>query len=275
MLIVGSGLTSADVVASLHRRGFWGQVTALSRHGLRSRGHGVVARKSEVDLAERPARTARALLKRIRDAVAADAALGNSWHATLDRVREQGQDAWRALDAQERARLVRHLRPFWDVHRFRVAPQVEEVLNAEVARGRLTYVAARLVRATEIADGIAVEYRPRGRTETVTGRFDTIVVTTGPAHADAITTNPVLRAMAADGLLCADPLGLGLRVSEHCRAVDRTGAVSPTLFVAGPLARGHVGELMGVPEVTAHAEAVARSISTQLAAQEPRMAVRA
>ena len=132
-------------MASLCRRGFWGEIVALSRHGLRSRGHGVVARRSEVDFARHPAPTARALVGRIRSAVAADAAFGHSWHGTLDRVREQGQGAWRGLSAGERARLVRHLRAFWDVHRFRVAPQVEEVLDAQVARGKLTYHAARLV----------------------------------------------------------------------------------------------------------------------------------
>ena len=115
-----------------------------------------------------PAPTARALLRRVRAAIAADAAPGRGWHSTIDRVREQGQALWPALDETERARLVRHLRPFWDVHRFRVAPQVEAVLDREVAAGKLAYIAARLVRATEAADGVRVEYRPRGRTEVVT-----------------------------------------------------------------------------------------------------------
>ncbi|MFO1140893.1 MAG: hypothetical protein U1E59_00640 [Amaricoccus sp.] len=172
-------------------------------------------------------------------------------------MREQGPGAWRGLDFAERRRLVRHLRTFWDVHRFRVAPQVEEVLDAQVARGKLAYVAARLVGAAETADGIVVDYRLRGTTEVVSERFDTVVVTTGPAHGDVLRTNPVFRALSAEGLIGADPLGLGLHASDGCRAVASSGAASPSLFVVGPLARGHVGELMGVPEVTAHAESVA------------------
>ncbi len=271
VLIVGTGLTSADVVASLCHRGFWGEFVALSRHGLRSRGHGVVARKSEVDFARHPAPTARALVGRIRSAVAADAAFGHGWHGALDRVREQGQSAWRGLSSGERARLVRHLRAFWDVHRFRVAPQVEEVLDAQVARGKLTYHAARLVRATETADGVAVEYRPRGATGIVSDRFDSVVVTTGPSHADVLRTNPVLRSLAAAGLLRPDPLGLGLLVCDHCCAVNAAGAASPSLLVAGPLARGHVGELMGVPEVIVHAEIVAHTLSRRFSTRERRI----
>ena len=93
-------------------------------------------------------------------------------------------------------------------------------------------------------------------------------MTTGPSHADVLRTNPVLRSMAAAGLLCPDPLGLGLLVADHCRAVDAAGAASSSLFVAGPLARGHVGELMGVPEVIVHAETVAHTISVRYSARE-------
>lgn len=264
VLIVGTGLTSADVVASLCRTGHHGRITALSRRGLRSRGHGVVTQKSEAAFDAEPARTATALLRRIRAAVAADAARGQSWHATLDRVRELGQPIWTALPAAERGRVVRHLRAFWDVHRFRIAPQVEEVIERQLALGRLEIVAARLVAARETGAGIAVDYRPRRGDAPVSETFDTVVVTTGPDHAAVLQANPVFRALAVDGLLRPDPHGLGLLVADHCRAVDAADAASDTLFVAGPLARGDVGELMGIPEVTRHAEHVARVLQQRL-----------
>lgn len=264
VLVVGTGLTSADVIASLHRRGFRGRIAAVSRRGQRSRGHAPVARTSDADFATDPAPTALALLRRLRAAVAADAAAGHSWHAVLDRMREQGQTAWAALDAGERARLVRHLRAYWDVHRFRIAPQVEAVLDSEVARGHLTFRAARLVAAEALADGIHVTLRPAGQTAPMTERYDVVVVTTGPSHGDILRSNPALRSAAAAGLVAADPLGLGLHVARHCHAVDAEGAVSETLFVVGPLARGDVGELMGVPEVTRHAESVAAALADRI-----------
>lgn len=264
ILIVGTGLTSADVVASLGRLGHRGHITALSRHGLRSHGHGVVTRKSEADFTTDPARTAVTLLRRIRAAVAADAARGQSWHATLDRVRDEGRAIWAALPPPERSRLVRHLRTVWDIHRFRVAPQVEEVLDSAIRRGRLDIVAARLVAARETGDGIEVTWRPRGSGETVTATFDALVVTTGPDHGAVLHSNPVFRALAADGRLRADPNGLGLRVADQCRCVDASGRLSDSLLVAGPLARGDVGELMGVPEVTRHAEHVAGVLRAEI-----------
>lgn len=275
ILIVGTGLTSADVVASLSRHGHRGRITALSRHGLRSRGHGLVAWRSEADFAADPARTAVSILRRIRAAVAADAARGQTWHATLDRVREQGPAIWAALSPVERRRLVRHLRTAWDVHRFRVAPQVEEVLDRQIRLDRLEIVAARLVSARETPTGIEVGFRPRGSETIVSASFGAVVVTTGPDHGAVLQSNPVFRALAADGRLRADPNGLGLLVTDQCRTVGADGKGSDSLLVAGPLARGDVGELMGVPEVTRHAEHVAgvlRAALDRIAPAEPRYA---
>lgn len=266
ILIVGTGLTSADVVASLVRHGHQGHITALSRHGLRSRGHGVVTRKTGADFATAPARTAVALLRRIRAAVAHDAAGGESWHAVLDQVRDQGPAIWAALALPERRRLVRHLRTVWDVHRFRIAPQVEAALDQQLRAGRLEILAARLVAARETPDGIAVDYRPRGGHATLSATFDAVVVTTGPDHGAVLRSNPVFRSLAEAGLLHADPTGLGLHVADRCRVIDAAAVSSGTLLVAGPLARGDVGELMGVPEVTRHAEHVAQVVAAAIAA---------
>ncbi|MBX4413259.1 hypothetical protein K4G92_23035, partial [Mycobacterium tuberculosis] len=54
---------------------------------------------------------------------------GLSWQVVLDAVRQQGQRIWQALSVAERQRFLRHLRHYWDVHRYRVAPQVAEVLE--------------------------------------------------------------------------------------------------------------------------------------------------
>ena len=105
VLIIGNGLTSADIVASLHRRGHRGKITALSRHGYRSMPHGPNQPESSADFARAPARTALDLLRRVRKALEADAALGLTWHAVFDRLRGQGPAIWAALPQAERRRF--------------------------------------------------------------------------------------------------------------------------------------------------------------------------
>lgn len=273
VLVVGSGLTAADMVASLDRQGHRGPILMLSRNGLRSRGHAPSAVEPFGDFTSAPARTARELTRRARQAIAEAKGQGISWHAVLDALRGDGAAIWGALPEAERRRVVHRLRSFWDVHRFRIAPQVADVLDRLDGEGRLRLVAASLVSSRPEADGLHVAWRPRGRRDAETGRFDIVVNTTGPAHRAVVDREPV-RSLFEAGLVDLDRVGLGLRVDAAHRAIGRDGAVVPGLLIAGPLARGTFGELMGLPQVTAHAELVAQRLGEILAEERNGSALR-
>ncbi|CAA0097676.1 Uncharacterised protein [Starkeya nomas] len=267
VLIVGTGLTMADIVASLDRLGHKGEIVAISRRGLRSRGHPAEAHEPYGDFATEPAQTVRELVRRVRETVRAAAREGKSWHCVLDQVRLQGSAIWRALPLAERARLLRHLRPFWDVHRFRIAPQVEQGLDRRLAEGRLSLRAASLKTMERKGETIEVTLRSRRGARVDTERFDAVVVATGPAHGRVFAETPVLASLEAAGLARPDPLRLGIDVTGDGHAVGADGVARPDLFVAGPLARGTVGELMGLPDVTNYAIRVAGGVAAQLDAR--------
>lgn len=260
VLVVGNGLTSADVIASLELRGHRGAITAISRRGLRSRGHAPVKQDLFGDFVSRPSRTAVSLLRHIRAAILEAEGEGRSWHGVIDQVRAQGRHLWNALPLEERRRVVRHLRPFWDVHRFRVAPQVEAVSERAIDTGRLDVLAAS-VAAVKVVDG-AIDCRLRlSRSDrSVERQFDAVVVTTGPGHRGILQSQDWIEALAKAGCLAMDPTGLGFACDTQSRALDATGAVVPSLFISGPLARATFGELMGLPEVVEHAVLVAEQV---------------
>jgi uncharacterized NAD(P)/FAD-binding protein YdhS len=66
------------------------------------------------------------------------------------------------------------------------------------------------------------------------------------------------------GLIEPDALGLGLSCDRQGRALDKSGDIVPALLIAGPLARGTFGELMGLPQVAEYAAAIAASVSSEL-----------
>lgn len=266
VLIVGSGLTSADTVAELDRRGHRGRIMAVSRHGLRSRGHPDVRGEPFGDFVSTPASTALGLLEDIRSTLAAAKAASVNWQSVFDQLRLQGPLLWSALGLDERTRLVRQLRAFWDVHRFRIAPQVEAVLDRRHAEGTFDNFAASLVGASRDAGGLAVSLRRRGKRQVQTLHFDVVINTTGPAHGRSLKTNPALRSLADAGLIRVDRHGLGIETGHDGHATGPDGQSLAGLFVAGPLARGTFGDLMGLPEVARHAQAVASGIGGQLGA---------
>ncbi|MER9798163.1 hydroxyacylglutathione hydrolase, partial [Mesorhizobium sp. M0142] len=260
VLVVGTGLTSADVIATLDRKGHRGHIVALSRHGYRSRSHASIPADPVGDFTTLPSRSATALFRRIRATILDAKRRGEDWHPVLDAVRRQGQAIWQALPLAEQRRVARNLRALWDVHRFRLAPQVADVLDRRVAEGKLAYRAASIADA-EVVDGrIRIAQRLRGERSFVVEAFDRVIVTTGPAHADLFRTNTAIAELGQLGLVRLDPIGLGLETDPQGRAVGASGRPTDNIFVSGPLARGSVGELMGIPEVTAHAERIAAEI---------------
>jgi uncharacterized NAD(P)/FAD-binding protein YdhS len=266
MLVVGTGLTACDVVASLRARGHIGPITMVSRRGLlpRARTELPVTTFGTFDAA--PEATALGLLRRVRRAVDEAAAQGRPWEDVIAALREQARAVWGALPVPQRGRLLRHLRPFWDVHRFQCAPQIDALLHRERAAGRVVVRAATPFAARVDAGALVVSLRLRGASEAAEHRFGAVVSCVGPGHRSVVGSSPVLRSLHAAGVLGADPLALGIDVDRHSRVLGAGGAGNPRVFVAGPLARGQHGELMGLPQVSTQPREVAASVAEVLGA---------
>lgn len=255
--IMGTALSMGDVVASLERLGHQGEMIAFSRHGLLSRPNAPInLPKWTTDYM---AGTLRQRLAHIRRDIRRAAEQGLPWQVVLDTVRSQGQAIWQQMSETEKRQFLRHLRRFWDVHRYRIAPQVSQAIAARLRAGQLRVQAARLNAVTAEGDALRLQLQPRGsqpQFETV----DYLVLTTGPAHSQLISSQPLFRALEQAGMIRADALGMGIEVDAQSQPA---GCTLP-IWVAGPAARGRFGELMGLPQVADHAQRVAQSVLERL-----------
>ena len=129
--LIGTGLTAVDLMVEAHASGHRGTIFAISRHGLFPCAHQMPAAtpRPHISIAAGPGATARGLLRRVRTEVAVCQAQGSDWRTVVDSLRPVTQTLWRSLGDSERARFVRHLAPRWDVHRHRVAPQIDGLLQ--------------------------------------------------------------------------------------------------------------------------------------------------
>jgi uncharacterized NAD(P)/FAD-binding protein YdhS len=256
-------LTMADVVVSLLGQGHRGPIVATSRRGLlpRLRADRPVEDYGTFVSGPSPSATVRAIRKEVRAAAEA----GRSWHGAVEAVRARNGALWTAWSLDEQRRFLRHLKPFWDVHRFQMAPQVEAVLTAAVARRQLSIERGRVLSAAEQGGRIAVDVRPRHATAvTKLDPFDVVVNCTGPSR-DAILRNPAMASLLAQDLARADALHLGIAVDPACRVCGRDGMAIPRLYAIGPPTRGSVGEVTGAAEIAEQALATARTILASLA----------
>ncbi len=183
------------------------------------------------------------------------------WQAAVDELRPHTQALWRAHDHQAQARLLRHLKPFWEVHRHRLAPSVEEQLDRLRARGQLRFVAGRLLRAQQGTSGLEIAYRPRGHGELHTMPADVVINCTGPEGNLARVADPLLRDLLAKGVARSDRHRLGLDVDAHLRLVGSDGKPVPDIYAVGPLTRGGIWEMVAVPDIRVQVWQLARLLN--------------
>jgi uncharacterized NAD(P)/FAD-binding protein YdhS len=251
VLIVGTGLTMVDVVATLARADHQGSIVAISQRGLLPRGHGRFVDCAHLFERVRPA-TALELLRLVRAEVR-ERHGELDWQAVVDALRRRLPEVWPALPAPERTRAVRRLMPFWEVHRFRIAPQGAAAVASLIAQGTLTVQRARAIEVDARDEVLLARLRlPGGAMAERT--FDSVILCSGASR--IIRDNPLLGNLVDRGLAQGDAVGLGLSVDALSRLIDARGATQPDLFAFGPITRGTFGEMTGVPDIVRQIERV-------------------
>lgn len=259
VLIVGTGLTMVDAVAALRRHGFPGRIVALSRRGLLPSAHAPVQPWPMPDLTG--VNTVSALAARIRREIERAGAAGLGWRGVIDALRPVTDTVWRDLPASEQARFLRHLRPFWDIHRHRAAPPAAEAIADEIARGTLVVRAGRIRSITDTAAEAIVTLRPRGAAEDEPLAVQCILDATGIGRV-AETDDPLIRRLMERGLVRPGPFGIGLDASADLAACGSVQA--GPLWVVGPLLRGVLWECTAVPDIRNQAAGLAGAVARTL-----------
>jgi uncharacterized NAD(P)/FAD-binding protein YdhS len=250
-LLVGTGLTMVDLVLSLDAAGHRGRIVALSRRGQVPRSHADFE-PAPVDRDEVPHGSVRALWRWLRRR---SAEVG--WRAAVDSLRPHSHPLWQSLDGEQQRRFLRHARPWWDVHRHRIAPEVARKVHDMIAEGRLEIIAGRIISARETGDALEVDFRRRGVSTPQAESFAFAFNCTGPLHSISRTKDPLLRSLLDAGQVRADHLGIGLEVDERSRAGEQ-------LWALGPLTKGRYWEIIAVPDIREQAAVVADDIAREL-----------
>jgi uncharacterized NAD(P)/FAD-binding protein YdhS len=260
VLVLGSGLTMVDVAILLAEHGHRGPILALSRHGLLPAEHAPTRRAPPSEWLDGPP-TARGLLRQIRSEIARAGRAGADWRAVLDAWRDRVPLLWHRLPIAERRRFLRHLRPLWDIHRHRMAPEIATQIRAMQASGQLEIRAGRIEAYQACQDGVAVRFRNRGSSTEVRVVGDWLVNCAGPALDFRLVREPLIQDLLARGLVRPDPLGLGLETTRGLQLVRRNGRPNGSLFALGPLTRGTFWETTGVPEIREQGRALAKRLA--------------
>ena len=157
---------------------------------------------------------------------------------------------WPNIPTVEKRRFFRHLRTFYDVHRFRVAPQNATLVHEAERRGQVRFRAASLMRVDTDDDRepIRIALRARGTDTVQESVYDRVINCTGVDSTHPADV-PLYATLLARDMISVDPSGVGLAVDAHSRALARGGIAAPRLRIVGPPTAGARGDPLGSPYI--------------------------
>jgi uncharacterized NAD(P)/FAD-binding protein YdhS len=259
--IVGSGMTAVDVALSVAASNPDAEVSAVSRHGWLPRAH-LPGVPPPLRAPELPAGCSldQILATIERELVARPAA----WREVLDALRPVTTELWRGLQPAERERFERELRPYWEIHRHRLAPAAARRVDELTASGRLA-VHPGGVRGLRRGGGgrVCVELAGGSHID-----VDVLVNATGPSRTVSACSSPLMHRLLAGGRALPDELGIGIATSPDGALIDHEGVVSQCCFTLGPPRRGELFESVAIPEIRQQAAKLARLLSPASAQPE-------
>lgn len=284
LVVLGAGLTTQDLLVSLLRRGHHGPITVLSRHGLQPRPLGPLPLALRQAFAAGVALPGGVLLDRLNSPPPAFithtceppnlrrwlralrlrsaelTAAGDSWYTAFDELRDSVWQLWPSLPLQQQRRMLRLLRTWYDVHRYRTVPHTEAAIRQAQAQGLVRMLAGRVLAiepGTQASTGVAgapkpwtIHWQHAGQAGQM--HADVIVSCTGLDFAANVRHNPLLAQACAAGCLQPDALQLGLNVDARGCAIDAQGRPQPSLRIVGPPTLGSYGDPIGAMFIAAH-----------------------
>lgn len=260
ILLIGTGLTTVDIVLRLLRKGHSGPIHLLSRRGLLPRAHGTTPPVKVADPHDMPRRL-RPLVRFMRQEAERVFANGGSWRSVVDAIRPVTQNLWQGWSDAERRSFLAHVRPWWDVHRHRMAPAVAARIEDIQSRGQMQVYAGRLVDVT-VHDGQAeVIWQPRGTEIRSTLHVARVINCTGPTSDITRSPDTLSQSLLRSGLARPDPMRLGLDVTSTGALIAADGRESRQLFGVGPICRGALWEVTAVPDIRQQCLALARHLA--------------
>ena len=263
VVVLGTGLTMVDVVLKLWASNFPGPVIALSRHGLLPHSHVLTAPWPTPAMPAPDRRSLSRLLRQLRREAAIARAQGVAWQSVVDSLRPITDSLWQHLPEAEQRRFLRHARPWWEVHRHRMAPPVAQQIAGLVRQGYLQVRAGHILDMEASGRMARISYRPRGGGELATLEAQRVIDARG-ATAAGQTHDPFVGRLIQRGLVRLDRHRLGLEVTPRLQAVGHSGAVTPTLWALGPLLRGTLWECTAVPDIRLQAVHLAKEVTKEL-----------
>ena len=280
VLLIGSGLSAIDGILSLQAREHQGTIHLISRRGLLPQVHEPALFAASTPPYTPFTQAYKALIqsenlspssiKQLYAIVKNEMAAAGNWRRVVDHLRSMLPRLWGNLPTSERGRFLRHLRPYWEIHRHRMAPQIAQVISEMQQTGQLKLHTGRVIAYTAEENGVMASCRLRYQSELLNLHVARVINCTGPGLDYTTTAHPLIRQLMATGLVQPGPLNIGLKTDQHGWLVSTKQA--DFLYTLGAARVGQLGETTAVAEIREQAHKLAHHLLTLVPTTVPALA---
>lgn len=266
VLLIGTGLTALDTATRLLQEGHLGSIYMLSRRGLLPLPHRRGSRQAALDypvqedlLQSHPSvlnysRILRGIIKRTKC----------DWRDVIAAIRPITDKLWLRLNRCERSRFLRHIQPYWDIHRHRVAPDSFDVFKASCASRQVKPFAGRIQSFSISDDHLSLLIKPRSSESAIEIEVHRIINCTGPNTNLELVNEPLINQLKDSNLALQDEHKLGLLVNDDLTLENELPEGGASLSYIGPMLKAKYWEATAVPELRKYAAELAASIAHRL-----------
>lgn len=247
--LIGTGLTMLDYAVNLLNdpRNF--SVTAFSRRGLLPLPHANYQPYHFPDYTVTPQSDIGTLLRTIRDYYRAHRNQGLDWRSLIDHIRVQIPQLWPALSETSKKRFIRHLKPYWEIHRHRAPQQTLRVIERAIAEGRFTVLKGRIKEVSMVGSRLMLTLaHATGTTAIAT---DYLMNSSGLQQDISLTSDPLLKNLLERRYMIPDKTRLGVETDESGALVSTSG--QKNIYTLGALRRASVFECTAAKEISQQA----------------------
>jgi len=259
VFFIGTGQTTVDLAAALHRRGHRGQIFAISRKGWLPLAHRGFASYPSFFHEIKDSRSVLEICRVVRKHLEAAHAAGIDRRSVIDSLRPHTQTIWMGLPEQEKRRFVQHLYRSWEIIRSRIPPENESLIDAMRASGQLRVLAGRIYDLAETESGMKIHFIRRGSQTPEVKLAARVINCIGPESDYRRIDDPLVKNLLRRGLIRPGPAQIGINaLPQNGAIVGERGTISKDLYTLGSTMKGVLWEVLAVQEIRVQAEELAQ-----------------
>lgn len=243
VMIVGTGLSMIDTVLTLYHQGHKGKIYALSRRGLVPLRHTQWQGLEKLEDEALPQQI-KPLFSQLREITKKKAKQGTDWRFVINGFRLQFPALWKNANNTEKKRFLRHVLPYWNIHRHRVHDGIADLLENLEKKGQLNIISGRILHAEKNV----LTIKQRTQKNPINYPVDWLINCMGPSM-QLDTQNLLVKSLLQNNLATLDALNLGFLISENFAFIDSSGKLSTQYYSLGPPTKGVNWTCTSVPEI--------------------------